>query len=273
MTTRATLYRRPVDAPRCRWLRDHHPRQPRSGHHRRTEVGRERRAAGACGVISREEIDARANARWGSGLRVQQSCDRAGPAFFGSSQLSGGPRPTPARDGANGRASTASAASTTTAESARSSARPRDFGSASAATLVITSAPGTPDARSAASRGPPRSRGPAARLANAARRRYRRAPGGPSPVSPTSLPSLSTSSRTSAGSGSRSSVSDIAMFCASGELIEQNDPLADDAEAIDGGEPVGAVGDVVVARADTRISPCSGSVAPVTRFTNTSAIV
>ena len=46
--------------------------------------------------------------------------------------------------------------------------------------------------------------------------------------------------------------------------IEQHGALADDAEAIDGGEPVGAVVDRrEVARPNTLTSPASGSVAPV----------
>ena len=45
-TTRVTLDRRAADALRRRRHGDHHPRQPRSGHHRRAEVGRQRRTAG-----------------------------------------------------------------------------------------------------------------------------------------------------------------------------------------------------------------------------------
>ena len=44
-------------SPRCGWLCDYHPRQPGSGDHRRTEVRRQRRAAGGVRGDSSEEID------------------------------------------------------------------------------------------------------------------------------------------------------------------------------------------------------------------------
>ena len=61
--------------------------------------------------------------------------------------------------------------------------------------------------------------------------------------SPTSRASASARARTSSGGGSMSSVNGIARFWITVSCVEQHRALADDAEAIDGGEPVGAVGD------------------------------
>ena len=56
-------------------------------------------------------------------------------------------------------------------------------------------------------------------------------------------PALRRAPRTSSGGGSISSVNGIARFCMTRQRLEQHRALADDAEAIDDGQPVGAVGD------------------------------
>ena len=69
-----------------------------------------------------------------------------------------------------------------------------------------------------------------------------------------------------------SSVNGSARFCTSVAPFEQHGAIADDAEAIERGEPLVTVGEVLRFGAPkTRTSPSSGSEAPVTRLTITSA--
>ena len=78
---------------------------------------------------------------------------------------------------------------------------------------------------------------------------------------------------TSSGNGSMSSVNGNREILQQRQRLEQHGALGHDAETVDDGQPLGAVGDRGRGLSEHRSpSPRSGSDAPVTRFMNTSAI-